>query len=372
MKFTIPRNSLIAALTVVKDAAGKSTLPILCNVLVKAYEKSVSFTSTDLDITLRTSADAFVSDKGEITVRCDLLLNLAKSFTGPADVTVLLETGKDHVHITSERSKYKLGTLDAEEFPQAVKLESPVEFKLIQARLRSLLASTHFCASTDEGRYILNSSYLQLNGDLKVISTDGRRIAYVTDELEGKFPETEIIIPNRTVDQLLRLLDKEDDTKTVRIIAATNAVQFHFSDTVITSRIIEGKYPDYRQVLPNDAAMKEMVEVPIDRVLLLEALQRVQFISDTCLLEFKGQMLTIRAQSEKSDVVGDCVETLLIPKTRPLSIRFHVRSLIEILGAVTDDQVTFHALDDSHPGVFRVPSSNWRVVSTVIREPEKK
>lgn len=365
MRITIARSDLLTALNVVRPAAARTTLPILTHVAISTFEKSVEFICTNLDLTLRTKVDATVAEKGQTTVRVSLLQELVRSFTG---AEVELEQVKNHLNVTCGTSKYRLATLDITEFPPTNRLKDGQEFTVEQTPLHELLHSTSFCAGQDESRYLLCSSLLRLNGNLKAVATDGHRLASMTMEATGLGKKArDILLPRQSVTELLRLLSTDEDAKPVRIVATENAAQFVLGDTVLTTKLIEGNYPNFDQVIP--ATKGE--GVTISRTELLTALQRVMFIDrDSCSLSFRKQILTIKA-ANNSDTMGFATETLMIPPApEPVKINFNPRYLVEALQAVADDEVIFHGVVDG-PSVFKIASKPWLCV-IMPRQPGKE
>lgn len=354
MKLTLERSALLAALGIVKPAAGKPTLPILSHVAISTFEKSVEFICSNLDLTLRTKCDAEIGKKGDTTVRVALLHSLVASFTGDH---VELELIKKVLHVRCGQSKYELGTLDTEEFPPPGKPKDGDEFTLPQPVLRAMLNATSFCASTDESRYVLRSSFLKLNGDVTTVSTDGRRLAEIShdaDDLPKK--EREVLIPTQAVGELLRLLsDDEEKAERVRVTMSDQMAEFKLGDTVLTTKLIEGNYPNYKQVIPSTRGVKP---VTISRPEFLEILKRVALIDEVCELRFNKQSLTILATNNK-DTIGNAHESLMTsPVEKPVRIKFAVKYLVDALGVLDDEEVLFFGEASNAPGVLRTPNGS--------------
>lgn len=370
MKITIDRKTLVNALTTVKNAAShKAALPVLANVAICAFEKSVEFICTDMNINIRVKAEAVVSgktdkDKGT-TVRVGLLHDLVRSFPGDS---VELEVFKSCVKVRCGEARYNLGTLDIDEFPATPRVTSVSDFKLPQATLRRLLEATAFCSRTaDEGRYVLCGSYLGINGSITAAATDGRRLAVLSAETTEKLTKASVVIPRQTVDELLRLLSDDEDKKVAVVIGEKN-IQFVFNDTTIVSKVIEGNYPDYTKVIPKD--LDEPVTV--GRVDLLSMLQRVNLVAEKCFIELRGQTLTVRSYAvDKDRNFGDAQEALLVPKIKKeVTTRFNIQYLIEALQAVTDDEVQYYGKETT--GVFKVASQPWVAVTAAMTEKKDK
>ncbi|HUE37668.1 MAG TPA: DNA polymerase III subunit beta, partial [Candidatus Acidoferrum sp.] len=248
MKLTIERKELLNALGIVKGAAlderAQGSPPVLFNVQINTFDKSVEFICTNLDLALRSRVEAEIKAKGSATVRVNLLHDLARSFT---DEFVELQLIKDVLHVSSGESKYKLATLPADEFPPVPRLRDAYEVDVPQAGLRSLLASTLFAVDSDHSRPVLNGSLLRLNGNLTVVGCDGQRLAMSNGDLEKAARKgRDLIVPRSTISQLVRLLDDDEESNgKCRIVAAENLAQFHLGDTVLTSKLIEGNYVNF-------------------------------------------------------------------------------------------------------------------------------
>lgn len=368
MKISIERKALVNALAIVKPAACSiANMPVLANVAVGAFENSVDFTCTDMAHYIRVKVDAKITGKSDkdkdFTVRASLFTELVKSFTGE---TVDMEPFKNSVRVTCGQSKYNLGTLDIEEFPATPRVNPISEVKLLQPTLRTLLSATAYASNTaEDSRPVLCGSLFQVNGNLTTAGCDGRRLATMRGELEEKGKAAEVIVPRKVISQLLPLLDTDEKAK-VNLAIGEKMVQFRFGDVSIISKIIDGKYPDYTKIIPK----LEGEGIPIGRADLLNALRRVNFLSDECVLEFHAMTLTISAESNHKDIPGDAQESLLIPKSPELTAKFKTDFLIEALDAVDDDEVLFFGQPKA-PGVFKVKSKPWLSVTAPINDKVK-
>lgn len=364
MKLTIPRAELVSALALVKPAAGK-TLPILTHVALTANEKSVELCCTDLDLTVRTRVPAEIKKSGETTVRVGLLHELARSLP---DEHIALEVKKSGLEVAGVAARkagggsdYELPTLDKEEFPPVARVKDGVEFKLQENDLHAALAQTAFAMSTDAARLVLCGAFLQMNSCATLAATDGRRLAVGTGACEGH-DKAEVILPARAVEELLRLLDPASERKVTCVLGKQSA-QFNLGDTTLNTKLIEAIYPNYRQIIPGEEGAPT---VPIGRADLLSAIKRVQLVStDSCELEFKGQMLTIR-DADKS--IGRACETLLIPKTDTLKLRFNPHYLCDALSARTDDELIFVGRNEQTPAMFKSKLGDWFCIICPQRE----
>ncbi len=358
MKLSLKRTDLLTALAVVKPAASGRSLPILSHVALRLFENSMELTCNNLDLALRTKCDAEVHRKGETTVNCALLHRLAASFAGD---TVTLELTKAILTVACGESRYELPVLPLEDFPPATKPKAKEgdEFTLPQATLRAMLHSTSFAASSDASRFILNSSLIKLNGEVTTVSTDGRHLCEMRHAAElPDAAERQLLLPLQAVAELLRLLsdDTEGDAQ-VRVIATDTAAEFKFGDTLLTTKLIEGNYPNYKQVIPS---LEGMTGIQISRPELLAALQRVAIVTEVVVLKFKKQCLTITqgAAKENLGTASEVVMTSLADKV--VKTKFNVRYLIDALGVLDDEDVLFYGTDGKSPGVFRTPENSKR------------
>jgi len=369
MKLTIPRKPLLEALACIKGAAGRS-MPILSCVAISTFEKSAELVCCNLDLTLRAKLDCDIAKRGETCVPVTLFHDLVKSFTGE---TVELETEKSGLNIVCGTSRYTLAVLPVGEFPPAPSFRNAQEFELPQGVLRSLLASTSYCASTDDARYVIQSSLLRLNGNVTVVSTDGRRLGLDSADITGlkvgsAKKAVDYILPSSAVRELIRLLPVADDAEKekdqpVRILTSENLCRFHMpgrgsvGDIVLTTKLVEGQYPNYAQVIPSIRGKKP---IAIGRADLLGCLQRTALISDNVKLAFHKQSLTITAINEKG--LGKAEESLLIAPAEKLTMLFNVHYLIEALASVSDDEVQFYGAGVGEPGVLHVAGKAWTSV----------
>jgi DNA polymerase-3 subunit beta len=364
MKLSVPQKDLARALSVVKTVAKGSTLPILSNVALRAERGALHLHCSDLDMHLQSRLDATVSEPGACTVSASTFSNLVSSFAGSESVDLQLIQGELKV-VSGQTSKYKLGILPIEDMVPLPEMKGAVEFELPQGTLHDLLARTSFCSSDDESRYVLKSSFLSLNGHLACTATDGRRLATEEAEISTKVPAISVLLPTNAVAELLKLLAGDADKDTLpptKIAFADTMARFTVGDCILTSKLIEGQYPNYKQVIPETPGDG----LPVGRTDLLVALKRVAILADTCILDFAGQMLTIRARGAK-DANSEAIETLLVPKCKTIKAMFNVHYLIDVLEAVADDEVLLHLTEENCPLVLKLRNRQWTCVTMPMR-----
>lgn len=396
MKCSLPRQELVAALNKVKSAAlSRGPLPVLANVCLAAAGKKLTLTCTDRDITIRTKVDADVEADGETTVNAALFYNLVHSFEGlqPVELHALktelkVSCGRASVEGASAEgalggSKYRLGSIPTDEFPPMPKLKDPVELEVPQFILRGLLAETAFAMATGGDRPQIIGARLQCGaGKISVGANNRSQIALSEVPAEDKKAKADFTIPRKAVTELLRLLDDTDPDNTegdeeqkkkpalLKIVVAANVAQFHLGNDVITTVLPEGDYPGLR-VIADNVTKNGAEDIPIGRVDLLRAVRRVALISDECMLELDGQILTIRSRDGK-DIPGEAVESLLIPKSKKVSIALDAGFLTGALEAISDDQVHLFVSGPLKPAMLKVDSKDWLcIIAATVKAQDK-
>jgi DNA polymerase-3 subunit beta len=349
-KFRVTKEKILEGLQRVQNVVStRTTLPILSNTLLQAGKDSLSLTTTDLDVAVRCSVEAEVSKQGATTLPARKLFSILKEVPA-ADIEVDVDE-RNAASIRCGSSFYKIMGLPEEEFPQFPKPEGGKTLKLEQAVLRDMLKKTAYSVSVDETRYVLNGVYLSIKADkLTVVATDGRRLALVERDIEvPKGSESELIVPTKAVGELQRLLGDSGD---VTLSVGENQILFTLGDTILVSKLIEGTYPNFRQVIPTEAKER----VPLERETLLAALHRASILasekSQSVKLNFNKNTLTITATTPE---VGEAKETLSINyKGKEVTIAFNPQYLMDPLRNLDADEVFMELTDELSPGVVKV------------------
>lgn len=350
IKFTVTKEKILEGLQRVQNVVStRTTLPILSNVLVQAESGGLSLTTTDLDIAVRCTVEAEVSKQGGTTLPARKLFSILKEVAAPQ-----IEVEVDDRNAASIRcgsSFYKIMGLPQDEFPRFPKADGGKALKLGQSVLRDLFKKTAYAVSNDETRYVLNGVYMSFKGDkLTVVATDGRRLAMIEHEVDvPKGAEADMILPTKAVGELQRLLADKGDTK---LSVGDNQVICDLGGTTLVSKLIEGAYPNFRQVIPAEA--KERVQ--LERELLHAALHRASILasekSQSVKLAFSKNTLTISATTPE---VGEAKETLSINyKGKDLAIAFNPQYLMDPLRNLDADEVFLELTDELSPGVVKV------------------
>ncbi len=355
MNLTIAKEQILNGLQAVQNVvSARTTLPILSNVLMSVAGEKIEFTATDLDVTVACSVEAKVKKGGAVTVPVKKLFGIVRELNGnEIDIEV------DEKNICSIRcgaSFYKIHGLAADEFPPLPKFKDEKKVTLPQETVKAMLCKTSFAISTDESRYVLNGIYISLKDHkMTVVATDGRRLALVDEEVDiAEKSEGEFIIPAKAVFELTRLLQ---DNGEIAVKFGENQASFALKDekgfsVLVVTKLIEGNYPNYRQVIPSE--VKE--RVPLAREEFLHALRRAEIMTsekaNSVKLAFGKNNLAITANSPE---VGEARESLAVNyKGKDVAIAFNPKYLIDPLNALTEDEVFFELTDELSPGVLKI------------------
>lgn len=355
MNLTIAKDQLLAGLQSVQNIVStRTTLPILSNVLLKAEANRLELTATDLDVTITCSVEATVKKPGATTTPVKKLFGIAREL---ASSEIDMEVDDKNVcSVRSGSSYFKIRGLAAEEFPPKPSFKEERKVALPQEKIRGMLKKTAFAISTDESRYVLNGIFFSLKEHkLTMVATDGRRLALVDEEIDlPANSQAEFIVPAKAVNELTRLLQDKGD---IEIKFSENQAAFTLKDekggaTLVTSKLIEGNYPNYRQVIPNETKER----VAFAREELMHALKRAEIMTSekqtSVKMSFEKNNLSITANSPD---VGEARETLAINyKGKEMAIAFNPGYLIEPLVALADDEVYLELIDELSPGVLKI------------------
>jgi DNA polymerase-3 subunit beta len=355
MNLTISKEQIINGLQAVQNVVStRTTLPILSNVLLRAEGERLEFTATDLDVTVACAVEAKVTKAGASTVPVKKLFGIVRELSS---LEIELEVDeKNTCSVRAGASFYRINGLSADEFPPLPKFKEDKKVVLPQETFKSMMKKTSFAISTDESRYVLNGIFLSLKDHkMTMVATDGRRLALVDEEVDiAEKSQGEFIVPAKTVNELNRLLQDKGE---VEIRYAENQASFTLKDekgssVLIVTKLIEGNYPNYRQVIP--AETKE--RVALVREEFLHALRRAEIMtsekSNSVKLSFGKNKLEITANSPE---VGEAKESLAINYKGPdMAIAFNPKYVIDPLNALINDEVFLELIDELSPGVLKI------------------
>jgi DNA polymerase-3 subunit beta len=355
MKVTIERAQLLKSLGHVQSVVERrNTIPILANVLIEAKNNRLQFTATDMDLALAESVECAVAQAGATTAPAHTLYDIARKLPEGAQVELTTKAGATSLTVRSGRSTFTLQALPESDFPAATNDKQPHTFSLAADSLKALIDHTRFAISTEETRYYLNGIYLHAatdaNGLLRAVATDGHRLARFQVPLPkgaGNIPG--VIVPRKAVNELRKLL--EETEAAVEIGLSETKVRFAFDDVTLTSKLIDGTFPDYERVIPtgNDKVM----EVPCKP--FAEAVDRVSTISTEKSRAIKMALakgaITLSATSLDQ---GSATEELEVSfDGGAMEIGFNARYLLDITSQIEGENVQFIFADAASPTLVR-------------------
>jgi DNA polymerase-3 subunit beta len=355
MKFIIERAKLLPSLAHIQSVVERrNTIPILSNVLLRAEAGKLSLSATDMDLEIVESVPAEISQAGATTAPAHTLYDIVRKLADGSHVEFETVPGSGTLAVRGGRSNFRLGCLPVEDFPQMAGSAMPVTFSLGAAELRTLIDRTRFAISTEETRYYLNGIYLHAaRGDvpmLRAVATDGQRLARVEMALpDGAAEMPGVIVPRKTVGEVRKLLD--DVTGPIAISLSDTKLKFAFDDVVLTSKLIDGTFPDYERVIPsgNDKVLevnpREFASA-VDRVATI-ATEKTRAVK----LSIDRGALTVSANSPES---GSATEELeVVYGAAPLEIGFNSRYLLDITQQIEGDGCRLTIADAASPTIIR-------------------
>lgn len=371
MDFEIDRAQFLEGLSLTQGVVEKrNTLPILSNVLIEPSESGgISILATDLDVGVRRTCQCSIRDGGKLTINARKLYEIVREITG--DSVRVRGADKFAVEILSGKSRFKLLGLNPEEFPSIPGLTAKPGKAAASMRATTLdfgrmIESTIFAVSMDETRFNLSGVYVEdHDGWLRMVATDGHRLAMIDGKVEGKLPEKGAILPRKGLAEVLKLLESgTEKTDPVTFLLEGSIAKVVRGHSELFMRLIDGEFPDYRQVIPK----KGKCSIVLPREDFLKALRRVSILSTE---RSRGVRLTLRSETLEVQTnnpdLGEATEELTISYTGPdLAIGFNARYLLEALDAMQDtENVEFSVNDDVSPGVVH-PEGDERYCYVVM------
>lgn len=350
MKFTIRKDSFLEGLQQVQNVVGsRAALPILSNVLIEADNGELRLTTTDLDLLVSGRVEADVTVAGATTLPVRKLAAIVREL--PADEIIFSVDKNNVATIKCGTSNFKLLGRSADEFPPPTKFDDVKEFKIDQKVLKDGLKKTAYAISTDEMRFVLNGIYsIFKDNQLTLVATDGRRLAMADYDIEvPDSMETSIIIPTKCINQLQSLL--KDDGE-IRIRIGLKQIAFELNKNLIVSKLIEGNYPNYRQVIPGAAKYR----VALEREIFLKSLQRVSLLAqdktNSVKLAFTTDNIEIFVNAQD---VGEAQESLPVKYDGPdMAIAFNPEYLMAPFRNLDADEIFLDLIDEVSPGVLKI------------------
>ncbi len=343
MKFSINRELLLKPLLLVSGAVErKSTLPILGNILFEISKQSLTMTATDLELEMVAYADIDnQDDDGKLTIPARKLLDICKSL--PENSLITFTAQDDTVKLSSGRSRYSLSTLPATDFPNIEEWKGDVEFKLLKSELLRLIESTHFSMANQDVRYYLNGMSIESEGnEIRSVATDGHRLAICKISNDSlALPARQVIVPRKGILEIIRLLSPVDEE--VDVYLGSNHIRIIDSEFTFTSKLVDGRFPDYRRVLPRNG---DKIFIT-DKEQLRQVLSRASILSNEKFkgvrLNFSPSLLKITANNPEQEQAEEELE-IDFPYEN-LEVGFNVSYVLDVLSAIKDEQVKFTLAD---------------------------
>ncbi len=351
MKATIERATLLKSLGHVQSVVERrNTIPILSNVLIEACEDgSIRLMATDLDLQVDESVPANVSQPGATTLSAHTLFDIIRKLPEGSQVELSAAEGK--MQVNAGRSRFSLSTLPRDDFPVIAEGELPTRFELPAATLREIIEKTRFAISSEETRYYLMGIFLHVIDDqMRAAATDGHRLARVTvAKPDGADGMPDVIIPRKAVQELYRLLEELEGT--VEISLSPTKVRFGLGNAVLTSKLIDGTFPDYNRVIPtaNDKLLKldpKSFSAGVDRVSTI-ASEKTRAVK----MSVDRDKVTLSVTSPENGLATE--EVPADYGSDGLEIGFNARYLLDILSEIDGDTVEVHLADAAAPTLLR-------------------
>jgi DNA polymerase-3 subunit beta len=358
MRVQVEKSSIQKAVQSVQSViSSKSTLPILSNILVEASKNSLKFVATDLDVGISCNINANVLEEGATTIPAKKFSDIIKEL--PENTVLLTAKKNNNVLIECEKCYFKVMGLPKEEFPKLPDFQNKEMLSIKQEDLKNMLNITEFAISHDETRYVLNGILFVIKpNSLALVATDGRRLALVEKQMniQSGF-ERRMIVPTKTIRELSRTLK---DTGEVKIVFSENQVLFEVEDAMIISRLIEGEFPNYEQVIPKENKDK----VTIDKQSLLSAAKRASLLTNQDSQAIKIDLLKDKMIiSKNTPDVGEVKEELTAEYKGPdITIGFNPTYLIDVLRSLNRDKISLELVSPEKPGVLRTEEKYVYVV----------
>ncbi len=354
MKLSVMQENLARGLSVVSRAvSNRSTLPVLANVLLKTEDAGLKLTATNLEIGIVYWVPGKIEVDGATTVPAKLLTDLVNSLPAGDRVDLALGAG-DTLDLRCGRFETHIKGIDADEFPAIGAAGERPTTRIAQNVMRQALAETAFAAASDEARPILTGVLARFEGDkLTLAAADNYRIAVKTIPILDAVPETSVVIPARALNELFRILSDVDDPVEVVLAGQRNQILFHLDGIDLVSRLIDGQFPNYQQVVPQTHTTRAI----LDREELLRAVRPAALIAHESANIVKLQVssdgepgITVSANAEVGDLVGQVEAAVEGDGT---TIAFNARYLADVLTNVDADQFALELNGPLSPGVFK-------------------
>ena len=357
MKFNIGRDQLLQSLNYCQGVIEKrNTLPILSNILIEAKGATIKITATDLDIIfINIIENIKIEKEGSTTITSSTIYDIVRKF--PPGIEINFELiNENKIQLDAEKSKFKLNCLNASDFPLIDENFSENEFLINSASLLKLINKSKFSISNDETRHYLNGVFLhqtEVEGNyfLTAVATDSHRMSLSKVNMDTKKDFDPIILPKKTVYQLSSLLENYNGD--VKICNIKSKIKFEFNNCILVSKLIDGKFPDYKQVIPKNNEKKLEIEIKN----FLSSVDRVASVSsdkkDGVKFSLSKNLLNLSVNNLNS---GDGSDNIDVKFDYDLNISFNPRYLIDVASQIEGDSIIFYLNDTSSPALIKDPA----------------
>lgn len=355
MKFTIGKPEFIKVLQKIQGIVEKrNTMPILANVLMESSQGRLNIMATDLEVFIKDESPADVSEAGSVTVNARKLFEIVKEL--PSDKVDVSTSKEDRVTVKAGKAKFSIMGLPSKDFPVFPAIDDSKLEPVDSANLKEMIDKTSFAVSTDETRYNINGFLLEKEDTrIRMVATDGHRLAFIEkQDLKSAVQKEGVLLPRKGVMEMRKLLDEKEGAFLLGVTEKSAVMKK--DATVISVRLLEGEFPDYKKVIPKDNDKMALAE----RAALLSSLKRVSILSTDKIKGVKFSFLKSKlVLSSSSPDIGDAVEELdLDYSEEDIEIAFNARYFIDMLEALDDEKVRINLKDPLSPGILRPEGSD--------------
>ena len=367
MKFKISRSSFFKTLSHLQGIVDKkNSLPILANILIEAKDNQLTLSSTDMDISIIEKISCNVMEDGATTINSQILYDIVRKIDDTSDIEVISNNGK-LLTLRASGSRFSLACLPKEDYPIIDQDNSGTSISINSKILFKLIDKTKFAISNEETRYFLNGLYFNINreNDLNVVTlvgTDGHRLAKFSYNLETDIDEISgVIIPKKSIYELSKLLSETDED--VEILISSNKVIFFIGNIVFISKLIDGSFPDYKRVIPqnNNNILK------INREILLSAVDRVSTIANdkSPVIKFKllKNILNLNTVNNESSTASEDLK--INYEGDEIEIGFNSKYIMDIVNNLEDEEISINLKDNTSP-IIALENSNTNLVYVLM------
>jgi DNA polymerase III subunit beta len=331
----------------------RHTLPILSNVLMEKNGEQLTLLATDIEIQIRTGTQAVGLENAALTVAARKLQDILRSLPEAAEVSLTLDDKR--LQIKAGKSRFNLQTLPAEDFPRMSTSDGQAtRISMTQKQFKHLLALVQYSMAQQDIRYYLNGLLLVVNGsEMRVVATDGHRLAYASEGLTESLPRSEVVVPRKTILELSRQLADNDEA--LEIVLTPTQAQFRFGNIELVSKLIDGKFPDYERVIPQQHTKLLLLR----RDQLLQSLQRAAILTNE---KFRGVRLVLNDGSLKIISTNaeqeEAQEEIEVDyQGESLDVGFNVTYLLDVLNNISTETIECRLADASSSALFMLPNN---------------